>query len=159
MHWNGFFDPLRREACRSDRYLHEQSRLAGTGRPMALGRSPGQVPGRADTGHGFVVKSGRKMGHLPDSPSSANPYNGSMTSTAHSHGAAASVPRFALADLFLEGFARRLDEHRGHPRRRSRRPQRLEAVTVQFAIDADAARDDLEALIAQAQKRAAGEGR
>jgi len=69
------------------------------------------------------------------------------------------VPRFALAGLFLEGFARRLDEHRGHPRRRSRRPQRLEAVTVQFAIDADAARDDLEALIAQAQKRAAGEGR
>ena len=31
----------------------------------------------------------------------------------------------------------------------------FEAVTVRFAIDADAARDDLEALIAQAQKRSA----
>jgi hypothetical protein len=82
-----------------------------------------------------------------------------MTSTAHSRGAAASVPQFALAGSFLEGLARRLDEHRGHLRRRSRRPQRLEAAAVQFAIDADAARDDLEALIAQAQKRAAGEGR
>jgi hypothetical protein len=31
----------------------------------------------------------------------------------------------------------------------------FEAVTVRFAIDADASRDDLEALIAQSQKRSA----
>jgi hypothetical protein len=60
------------------------------------------------------------------------------------------LPEFALAGSFLEGLAAQDFAKLGVP-------DPFEAVTVRFAIDA--ARDDLEALIVQAHKRSAGEGR
>ena len=45
-----------------------------------------------------------KIGQLPDSLPPVDPYNGSMTTTADNHSAAAA-PQFALAGSFLEGLA------------------------------------------------------
>jgi hypothetical protein len=42
---------------------------------------------------------------LPDSLTPANPYNGSMTTTAPHHSAATAPPQFALAGAFLESLA------------------------------------------------------
>ena len=67
----------------------------------------------------------------------------------------AAVAQYRGIQLRSVTASRGRDGHARHPRHRRRRPQRLQAVRVPYAIDSDATRDDLAALVAQSQKRSA----